>query len=295
MTIFKSTIALLISAVLFGCVSTKEYNARLADIEGLRGNVSSLQEKLIQTEAEKATAQAEAAGLQKELDELKTQNKALKDDNANLDGLLKAKKDELSSKIAGLRDTVAQKDNEIASLKTQIAALNQEKDEAVKEKERSVAEMKKTYDSLMGEMNQEIKKGEITITQLKDKLSVNLVERILFDSGSAEIKKDGKKVLDRVAEILAKVTDKEIRVEGYTDNVPISPRLAARFPTNWELSTARATTVARYLQDKGIDPTILSAAGYSEFRPVAPNDDEEGRAKNRRIEISLVPKAKEEK
>lgn len=290
MTVFKGTIALLISAVLFGCVSTKEYNARLADIEGLRGNVSSLQEKLIQTEAEKATAQAEAAGLQKELDELKTQNKALKDDNANLDGLLKAKKDELSSKIAGLRDTVAQKDSEIASLKTQIAALNQEKEEAVKEKERSVAEMKKTYDSLMGEMNQEIKKGEITITQLKDKLSVNLVERILFDSGSAEIKKDGKKVLDRVAEILAKVTDKEIRVEGYTDNVPISTRLAAKFPTNWELSTARATTVARYLQDKGIDPRILSAAGYSEYRPVAPNDDEEGRAKNRRIEISLVPK-----
>ena len=81
-----------------------------------------------------------------------------------------------------------------------------------------------------------------------------MVEKILFDSGSAEIKKDGKKVIDRVAEILTKVTDKQIRVEGYTDNVPISPRLAVKFPTNWELSTARATTVARYLQDKGIDP-----------------------------------------
>ena len=287
---FKVICVLLVLMSLFGCVTTKEYNARLADIDGLKGNVSSLQEKLIETEADKATALAEVAGLQTELDGLKKQNKILQDDNANLDGLLKAKKDELSAKIAGLRDTVAEKEYEIVSLKTQIAALNQEKEAVVKEKERSVAEMKKTYDSLMGEMNQEIKKGEITITQLKDKLSVNLVEKILFDSGSAEIKKDGKKVLDRVAEILAKVTDKEIRVEGYTDNVPISPRLAARFPTNWELSTARATTVARYLQDKGIDPTILSAAGYSEFRPIAPNDDEEGRAKNRRIEISLVPK-----
>ncbi len=294
MTISRGMVAVLTAAALFGCVTTKEYNARLADIEGLKGNVSSLQEKLIETEADKATAQAEAAGLQKELDELKKQNKALQDDNANLDGLLKAKKDELSAKIAGLRDTLAEKELQIESLKTKIAELNREKEAAIQEKERSVTEMKKTYDSLMGEMSQEIKKGEITITQLKDKLSVNLVERILFDSGSAEIKKDGKKVLDRVAEILAKVTDKEIRVEGYTDNVPISPRLAARFPTNWELSTARATTVARYLQDKGIDPTILSAAGYSEYRPIAPNDDEEGRAKNRRIEISLVPKAKEE-
>jgi len=150
--------------------------------------------------------------------------------------------------------------------------------------------MKKTYDSLVGEMNVEIKKGEITITQLKDKLSVNLVEKILFDSGSADIKKDGKSVLDRVAEILVKVTDKQIRVAGHTDNVPIGPRIRERFPSNWELSTARATTVARYLQDKGIDPNLLSAGGYSEYRPVAPNDTDENKSKNRRIEIDLVPK-----
>jgi chemotaxis protein MotB len=150
--------------------------------------------------------------------------------------------------------------------------------------------MKKTYDSLLGEMNEEIKKGEISVTQLKDKLSVNLVEKILFDSGSAEIKKDGKKVLERVAEILKKVSDKQVRVEGHTDNVPIGTRLQERFPSNWELSAARATTVARYLQDKGIDPKLLSACGYSEYRPVTPNDTDEAKAKNRRIEIALIPK-----
>jgi chemotaxis protein MotB len=290
MTILKGMIAVLIAAALSGCVTTKEYNARLADIEGLKGNVSSLQEKLIETEADKATARVEAAGLQTELDELKKKIKALQDDNTDLDGLLKAKKDELSAKIAGLRDTSAQKDLEIESLTTQVAALNQEKEAAVKEKERSMEEMKKTYDSLMGEMSQEIKKGEITITQLKDKLSVNLVEKILFDSGSAEIKKDGKKVLDRVAEILAKITDKQVRVAGHTDNVPIGYRIREKFPTNWELSAARATTVARYLQDKGINPGLLSACGYSEYRPVASNDTEEGRTKNRRIELDLIPR-----
>jgi chemotaxis protein MotB len=311
MTIFRGIIAVLITAVLFGCVTTKEYNARLSDIEGLKNDVSSMEGKLRQKEDEKAALSAdlaklreEHARLQKDYDELKKQNQALAEDNANLNNLLKAKKDELRVTITELRGKLADKENEVSAKNAEIEALkkqlsvlaqekdvlNQEKEAALREKEKSVAEMKKTYDSLMGEMNQEIKKGEITITQLKDKLSVNLVEKILFDSGSAEIKKDGKKVLDRVAEILAKVTDKEIRVEGYTDNVPISPRLAARFPSNWELSTARATTVARYLQDKGIDPKILSAAGYSEYRPVAPNDNEEGRAKNRRIEITLVPK-----
>jgi chemotaxis protein MotB len=296
---------------LFGCVTTKEYNARLADVAGLKNDVSSLEGKLKQKEDEKAALSADLAKLseehsklQKDYDELKKQNQTLAQDNANLDNLLKAKKDELRVTITELRGKLSEKESEmsaknaeIEALKKQLTvltqekdALNQEKDAALKEKERSVAEMKKTYDSLMGEMNQEIKKGEITITQLKDKLSVNLVEKILFDSGSAEIKKDGKKVLDRVAEILAKVTDKQVRVAGYTDNVPISPRLAAKFPSNWELSTARATTVARYLQDKGINPNVLSASGYSEYRPVAPNDTEEGRAKNRRIDIDLAPK-----
>lgn len=116
-----------------------------------------------------------------------------------------------------------------------------------------------------------------------------MVEKILFDSGSAEIKKEGKKVLDRVVEILKNVKDRQINIEGHTDNVPISPRLAQKFPTNWELSTARATNVVRYLQEKGIDPALLSATGYAEYRPVSPNDTEEGRAKNRRIEIVLVP------
>ena len=310
---------------LFGCVTTKEYNARLSDIGGLKNDVSSLEGKLKQKEDEKTALSAdlaklreEHAKLQKDYDDLKKQydastddngnlkkqNQALAGDNANLDNLLKAKKDELRVTITELRGKLVDKENELSAknteldaLKKQLAvltqekdALNQEKEAALKEKEKSIAEMKKTYDSLMGEMNQEIKKGEITITQLKDKLSVNLVEKILFDSGSAEIKKDGKKVLDRVAEILAKATDKQVRVAGYTDNVPISPRLAAKFPSNWELSTARATTVARYLQDKGINPNLLSATGFSEYRPVAPNDTEEGKAKNRRIDIDLVPK-----
>jgi chemotaxis protein MotB len=304
MIVFKRIVAVLVVLLMTGCVMTKEYNARLADIDGLKKDVSSLEEQLKKKESEKSIVEAALVKLQKDLDELKKQNQALSENNKSLDALLNAKKGELNEKINELRGKLAEreneltaKNNEIDALKKQIAALtqekdalNQEKEKALKEKEKSIAEMKKTYDSLMGEMNQEIKKGEITITQLKDKLSVNLVEQILFDSGSADIKKEGKKVLDRVAEILMKVTDKQIRVEGHTDNVPISRRLQEKFPSNWELSTARATTVARYIQDKGIDPKLLSASGYSEYRPIAPNDTDEGKAKNRRIEIALIPK-----
>ncbi len=278
---------------LTGCVMKSTYQARLADIDNLKKNVSTLEDNLRKSEADKAALETELAKLKKDYADLQAKNKALADDNTNLDNLLKAKKGELGAQIASLRNQITDREMALNAKDAEIAALKQEKEQAVAEKEKSIAELKKTYNSLVGAMSEEIKKGEITITQLKDKLTVNMVEQILFDSGSAEIKKNGKKVLDRVAEILKKVTDKQVRVEGYTDNVPISPRLAAKFPTNWELSTARATTVARYLQDKGIDPKILGACGYSEYRPVASNDTEEGRAKNRRIEISLIPKEAE--
>src|SRR5208282_3813798 len=93
------------------------------------------------------------------------------------------------------------------------------------------------------------------------------------------------------AGVLKQVTDKRISIEGHTDNMPISDALKDKYPTNWELSTARATTVARFLQEKGgIDPTLLSAVGYGEYHPIASNDTVEGRAKNRRIEIVLLDK-----
>jgi chemotaxis protein MotB len=147
-----------------------------------------------------------------------------------------------------------------------------------------------TYESLLEKMKSEISKGQVTISELKGKLTVNMVDSILFDSGRAEVKKGGLEILGKVISILKDVNDKSIRIEGHTDNVQISRALAQRYPTNWELSAARAINVARYLQDEGIDPGQLSAVAYGEWKPVAENDTPEGRAKNRRIEIILVPK-----
>jgi chemotaxis protein MotB len=118
-----------------------------------------------------------------------------------------------------------------------------------------------------------------------------MVDRILFDSGQAEVRSDGKKVLEKVGQVLAGVADKDIRIEGHTDNKPIVGDLKNKYATNWELSTARATAVLRHLQDTvKLDGKTLVAAGYGEFRPVSPNDTPEHRALNRRIEIVLVPR-----
>ena len=175
----------------------------------------------------------------------------------------------------------------------QLDAVSKEKaaiEEAARSKDEEISKLKGTYDDLVGNLKNEIANGQIQVTQLKDKLTVNMVEKILFNSGSAKVKPEGMKVLDRVAEALKKVTDKAIRVEGYTDNVPLSPKLRDQWPSNWELSASRATTVVRYLQEKdGLDPTHLIAAGFGEFHPVASNDTPEGRAQNRRIDIVLVP------
>lgn len=147
-----------------------------------------------------------------------------------------------------------------------------------------------TYQDLQKKLEKEIQEGQIQLREMKDRLTMTLVDKILFASGSADVSKEGKKVLDKVIAILKDVKDKRIQVEGHTDNVRIFSAIKTKYPTNWELSTARATHVTRYLQEEGgIDPKLLSATGYSEYQPVASNDTDEDKAKNRRIEIVLLP------
>jgi chemotaxis protein MotB len=161
---------------------------------------------------------------------------------------------------------------------------------SLQKKKEEIQTESQAYKDLLREMKGEMARGQVTIEELKGKLTLGLADQILFDSGQSEVKKDGLAILKRIVDILGKVQDKAIRVEGHTDNVKISGRLARRFPTNWELSAARAINVARFLEENGIDPKILSAAAYGEHKPVADNSTPEGRQKNRRIAIILLPK-----
>lgn len=192
-------------------------------------------------------------------------------------------RDRLMGEVAALGARVEQGDAE-------IAALALEKESLEREKREKLDEISRTYEGLVEGMKEEVQRGRVTISQLRGQLSVNLLDEILFDSGSATVKAEGREVLSRVGEVLVGLEDKGIVIEGYTDDVGITGELARRFPTNWELSTARATSVVRYLQESaGIPPDRLSAAGFGPYRPVAPNDTPEGRARNRRIEMKLVP------
>ena len=158
-------------------------------------------------------------------------------------------------------------------------------------KEEEINRLTRTQEELSKSLQDEISKGNITIQQVRDHLTINMVDRVLFDSGQAQVKPAGVKVLKPVSDILNKISDKQIRIEGHTDNLNISPKLQDRFKTNWELSTARATTVVRYLIDQGgVDRQHLSAVGYADTHPLASNETEQGRASNRRIEIVLYPK-----
>jgi len=193
--------------------------------------------------------------------------------------LLDANK-KLALKAGGLEE---QRAAIAAELEAGIAALSQEKED-------EIARLKGTYDELVASMQTEIEQGQVKITQLADRLSVSVVDKILFPSGEADITSEGLEVLERVGNILKNTQNKVIRVEGHTDNVPIHPNLQKKFPTNWELSTTRATNVVRFLQEKiGIEGRRLQAIGMSEYQPVASNQKEAGRSQNRRIEITLMP------
>jgi len=181
-------------------------------------------------------------------------------------------------------DANKKKERELqASYESKIADIS-------KGSQAEVAELTAAYQRMVKEMEEEIEQGQIKITQLSDRLSVTMIDKILFPSGEAEITPEGMSILTRVGEILKNTPGRIIRVEGHTDNVRIASRLQKKFPTNWELSTTRATNVVRFFQDKvGIEGVRLRAVGMSEYHPVESNETREGRIQNRRIEIALLP------
>ena len=174
--------------------------------------------------------------------------------------------------------------------KADLLALKNELSRDVQAKEDELAKLKSTYDELQEKMKAEIAKGDIRLSQAGGRLKVDMVDKVLFDSGEAEISKRGEEVLARVGAVLARIDDKHIQVSGHTDDSPISARLVDRYPTNWELSTSRATNVVRFLQEKaGVPARRLVAAGYGPYHPISSNATPSGRARNRRIEILLTP------
>jgi len=271
-----------VSISLSGClVAESRYLQKVDEADSLTRELGSLKQKHAALTADNTALKAEFDKLTNEASGLAKDKLALTRDKEELEQVLKAKSDTLSQNISDLRQKVSNLEGENRKLTEDIAALQRVKEEKVKE-------VSNTYEQLLQNMKSEIAQGQVTISELKGKLTVNMEAAILFDSGKADVKPDGLEILFKMVETLKGVKDKAIRIEGHTDNVQISGALMRQFPSNWELSAARAINVAKYLQQQGLDPAILSAAAFAEYKPVADNGSKEGRAKNRRIEITLV-------
>lgn len=200
-----------------------------------------------------------------------TQKKKLADAQAKYEALgasISTHNEQAKHLLAGLEES-----------KRLIEELQAERDEA--------AEAQRNLEKKMREA---IESKDITISELQGKLTINILDRILFDTGEAVIKEEGQKVLDQIAGILSQYPDRQVQIVGHTDNVPIRANPRNPYPTNWELSAGRAIAAVRYLSEKaGVDPKRLAALGYGEFHPIADNTTPEGRARNRRIALVVLP------
>lgn len=198
---------------------------------------------------------------------------ALADEKAN-DAVARAKAD------------AAEKDVRIKLLERDVGTLAEEK----KAQEAELARLKAMEEELRARVSSEIIAGDIRLIQRGSRLSVDVQDKLLFASGEADVSPRGKELLTKIGAVLATLNDRNIHVVGHTDDAPPSKKIIETYPTNWELSVARATHVVRYLQDEAKVPAKrLVAVGRGQHEPVASNANGKGRARNRRIEILLTP------
>jgi chemotaxis protein MotB len=264
----RRALALALALAATGCVSLGKFEKKEAEAQKFR---QSWEDEV----AKRAVLQEQIAAMQLQIDTLSADAQSLREK-------IKFDEDSLATKESELR---AQRDRA-----AQLQALVDELSKSKRKLEAAKAELEKKsdeYAALASSLRSEIEAGRIELMELRGRTTVQLKDKILFASGSATLGAEGRDALRRVADALRNLTGKVIRVEGHTDNVPTGS--GGPFPSNWELSTARALAVVHALKDAGVDPTRLSGAGFAEFQPIAANDTPEGRSLNRRIEIVLVP------
>ena len=253
---FRTVGALLAAAPLAACVTQGTYQEVVGERDALLSDKSRLERRVQDLERSGESLGTERARLIDEMEDLRQAQEVLDRDVRKL----RAAEAELSSALAD-RDQ-------------RLAATTEEVDR-----------LRGTYEGLVADLEEEVASGQIEIEQLRGGLLVNLTQDVLFSSGSANVSGKGRNVLGKVGKNLRGIPH-EVRVQGHTDNVPIR---SDRYPSNWELAAARASEVVKLLATTGIDPSRLSAVSFGEFNPRASNDTPEGRAKNRRIEITLQP------
>jgi len=207
---------------------------------------------------------------------------------------------EQSNEIEYNHKQISKTNNEFKRLQEKKLALQKEFDLALSQLDESESKLKtmrqieaetkkrnEIYARFVKELQKMIDGGQLTVSIEQGRIVINLPENVLFSSGQAVLNNEGKDALKQIASVLKEFSDRRFQVEGHTDNIPM--KNSKRYPTNWELSTARSLSVVHLMVDEGVEAKNVSAAGFSEFHPRANNDEKEGRALNRRIEIIMQP------
>jgi chemotaxis protein MotB len=253
-----STALALLGALAAGCVTQGTHREIVTERDQLLVEKKQLEERVRRLEASSESLGTERVALLEELDELHEAQVALETD------------------VRRLRKAEAELSERLAARSAELESRSEE-----------VGRLRETYEGLVADLEGEVATGQIEIQQLREGLRLSLTQEVLFSSGSAEVNASGRAVLAKVAERVREIPH-GVEVQGHTDNVPIH---SERYPTNWELAGARASRVVRLLEELGVAPDRLCAVSHGEYAPVVPNDSETGRAKNRRIEITLKPVA----
>lgn len=314
-------------AVSTSFISREDLTALKENITGLSGDKASLSEDLQQASAEITALQAELARADRETASLaQEKNRALGELDAVSSRLADVDREReqrgeriqvLQQRLDETSDTLASARQRTQALETSIEEQRRQAEEARSRLDTELSEARSEVQRLEGELaefrevaaldrelvarileaqqalqsnlDEVVQDDQLNIERKDELIVLQLSDRILFDSGSAAIKPEGAEVLAEVGNtIKSKLQRLSIQVAGHTDNVPIT---SGQWPDNWSLSAARAVNVLRLLESRvGIDPELLSAVGYGEHRPIADNDSAAGRAKNRRIELVLVPR-----
>ena len=274
------------------CVSTAKYNAALEDARKAKAEMDQLR-----AEAEQRN-QANTSQLDKLNADLQTAQTALQDHDNQLSQSnvashnLQAKLDESTAISQKLREELQRLGKNVDALLSEKGTMSRSLEDAKLRLEelRKAQAATEARTALYKQLIQKFKKltdaGQLRIELRDGRMILQLPNDVLFDSGQAAVKQDGQRALSQVGGVLKTLAGRKFQVAGHTDNVPID---RSKFASNWELSTARAVAVVRFLVAQGVPPEGLSAAGYGEFAPLVANDTSEHKAKNRRIEISLVP------
>jgi chemotaxis protein MotB len=277
----RCTIGLILLGLLCGCVSQSKYDELKKKYDDAQASLAERDRKVVTLEQAVAQAEAQGRSLQGLIDEATRQNAVLAERLANKDAeltSLETENAEVTDEMAKLvKDRSALKES-TARLQLALLELNKRKAEA----EKRVAELK----GLMAKFKSLIDAGKLQVKMVDGRMVLVLPTDVLFDSGSAKLATAGKQAITEVATVLKTMADRRFQVEGHTDNVPIK---TAQYPSNWELSQARALVVVKAMTDAGMKGAALSAAGYGEHHPAAKNDSDHGRSENRRIEIVVVP------